>query len=669
MNSEEAKKEMQRLQQLLQQYDHAYYVEDQPLVSDQEYDKVFLALQQLEKEYPALIDLASPTQRVRGVVQEGFRAIRHRVLKQGLDNVFGPEELLSWLHRVGQTITNPSYVVEPKIDGLTLVCTYEKGRLITAATRGDGVTGEDITHNVKTIRSVPLQLTQDIDLEVRGEAYMPREAFHQLNAEREIAGEVLFANPRNAAAGSLRQLDSSISASRNLSAFFYSVEWASPNALKKHEESLVWLQQLGFRVNPLRLRSDNINEVVQFCEYWQHHRPELAYDIDGLVIKIDDLHTRDEMGVTSKSPRWAVAYKFPMEEVATTLLDIEWTVGRTGVVTPTAILSPVQVAGTTVSRASLHNEDLIREKDLMFGDHVLVRKAGEIIPEVVQVLTEHRDGSQKPFVMPTSCPVCEHVLFRDAGEAAWRCTNSACPAQIAENIVHYASREAMDIEGLGPQNVQLLLEQNCIHDVADLYELHMEQLIELPRFGKKSAENLLAAIAESKKKTLERLIFALGIRHVGQRTAQAVAKHFGSLQRLQESSELDLMQIEDIGPKVAGSIVHYFAQKENLLRIQRLREFGVRTEIETRQGDDAQEFLTGFTFVVTGTLNHYSRQEIKETIEKLGGKVTDSVSKKTSYVLVGDNAGSKAEKAKSLSIPILSEEDFERMLQERKMSL
>lgn len=666
MKPEDALKEMHRLQQLLQRYDHAYYVEDNPIVSDSEYDQVFKTLQALEEQFPQYVDANSPTQRVRGIVQEQFTPFRHRVVKQGLDNVFGGEELKTWLRRIEQEHTHPTYVVEPKIDGLTIVCTYNKGRLVTVATRGDGVTGEEITNNVKTIRSVPLRLRDEVDLEVRGEAYMPRESFQQLNAERERSGEPLFANPRNAAAGSLRQLDSSIAASRNLNAFFYSVEWASPFQITTHEDSLQWLMQQGLRVNPLRLRTSDPEEVIAFCELWQIKRADLAYDIDGLVVKIDDFHLREELGVTAKSPRWAVAYKFPMEEVATTLLDIEWTVGRTGVVTPTAILESVQVAGTTVSRASLHNEDLIREKDLMFGDRVLVRKAGEIIPEVVQVLGEHRDGSQKPFVMPTHCPVCEHALYRDEGEAAWRCTNSACPAQIAENIIHFATRGAMDIEGLGPQNVQLLLEHQLIFDVANLYDLTVEKLMSLPRFGQKSAENLIKAIEDSKTRPLEKLIFGLGIRHVGQRTAQSLAKQFGSLENLKNAAEADLLQIEDIGPKVAHSILNYFAQPESKERLQKLEDAGVSMENVNPEASQQEHILQGLSFVVTGTLTHYSRQEIKERIENLGGKVTDSVSKKTSYVLVGENPGSKAEKAKTLAIPVLDEQEFERLLKERK---
>ena len=665
MKPEEALKEMHRLQQLLQRYDHAYYVEDNPLVTDSEYDQVFRALQTLEEQYPQYVDASSPTQRVRGIVQEQFTPHRHRVVKQGLENVFGGEELKSWLRRMEQVHPNPTYVVEPKIDGLTIVCTYVKGRLETVATRGDGIIGENITNNVKTIRSVPLTLSEAVDLEVRGEAYMPRESFQQLNAERERVGEPLFANPRNAAAGSLRQLDSSNAASRNLNAFFYSVEWALPFSLPTHEESLQWLMKQGMRVNPLRLRSSNPDEVVAFCEQWQNKRSELSYDIDGLVIKIDDLRLREELGVTAKCPRWAVAYKFPMEEVATTLLDIEWTVGRTGVVTPTAILEPVFVAGTTVSRASLHNEDLIREKDLMFGDRVLVRKAGEIIPEVVQVIEEHRDGTQKPFIMPTQCPVCEHKLFRDDGESAWRCSNPACPAQIAENIIHFATRGAMGIEGLGPQNVQLLLEHQLIRDVADLYDLTLEKLMSLPRFGQKSAENLSKAIEASKTRPLERLVFGLGIRHVGQRTAQSLAKQFGSLENLKNATEEELLQIEDIGPKVAHSILNYFSQPESQERLLRLQTSGVMTENVKTDSSQEANTLQGLSFVVTGTLSHYSRQEIKETIENLGGKVIDSVSKKTSYVLVGENPGSKADKAKSLAIPILSEEEFERLKKER----
>ena len=656
---------MRQLQQLLQHYDEAYYLLDAPLVSDAEYDLVFRQLQALEAEYPLLMAPDSPTQKVRGSVVAKFASHPHRVLKQGLENVFGTEELRGWLAKITAEYGAITFVVEPKIDGLTLVLSYEKGKLLVGATRGDGVSGEDITHNVRMIRSVPKQLTEGIDLEVRGEAYLPRESFENLNAQRELNGEPLFANPRNAAAGSLRQLDAEVTASRNLNSFFYSLEWQSGTPFTTHEETLQYLQRLGFRVNPLRLISSDPAEILAYCLTWQDKRRSLDYDIDGLVIKINDLAIRQELGQTAKSPRWSVAYKFPMEEVETTLLAIELTLGRTGVVTPTAVLEPVRVAGTTVGRASLHNEDLIREKDLMLGDKVLVRKAGEIIPEVISVLTEKRTGKEVPFQMPENCPVCGHKLYRDLGEAAWRCPNLACPAQVLENIVHFGSRAAMDIEGLGPQNVQLLLQQQLIADVADLYFMQKENLLELPRFAEKSAENLLNAISQSKNRGLERLIFALGIRHVGQKTAVVLARRFQSMTAFAQATAEQLQQVEDVGPAIALSIINYFSQSETAERLQRLRQAGLKMTAEQEQDVSGEAPLAGLKFVVTGTLSAYSRQEIIDFIEKQGGKAVDSVSKKTDYVLAGENPGSKVEKARSLAVPVLTEAEFKQLLAER----
>lgn len=657
--------QMRELQQLLERYDEAYYLLDAPLVSDAEYDLVFRQLQALETEYPMFLAPDSPTQKVRGTVVAKFASHKHRVLKQGLENVFGTEELRSWLAKITAEFGKITFVVEPKIDGLTLVLSYENGKLLVGATRGDGVTGEDITHNVKMIRSVPKQLTEAIDLEVRGEAYLPRESFESLNAQRELNGEPLFANPRNAAAGSLRQLDAQVAASRNLNSFFYNLEWQNKATLATHEETLQYMQKLGFRINPLRLISSDPAEILAYCLAWQDKRRTLDYDIDGLVIKINDLAIRQELGQTAKSPRWSVAYKFPMEEVETTLLAIELTLGRTGVVTPTAVLLPVRVAGTTVGRASLHNEDLIREKDLMIGDRVLVRKAGEIIPEVISVLTEKRTGREVPFRMPENCPVCGHKLYRDLGEAAWRCPNNACPAQVLENIVHFGSRAAMDIEGLGPQNVQLLLQQQLIADVADLYFMQKENLLELPRFGEKSAENLLNAIAQSKSRGLEHLIFALGIRHVGQKTAVVLAKRFQTMTAFSRATAEQLQEVEDVGPAIALSILNYFSQSETAERLARLRQAGLKMEAEQRQTSSGETPLDGLKFVVTGTLSAYSRQEIIDFIEKQGGKAVESVSKKTDYVLAGENPGSKVEKARSLAIPVLNEAEFKHLLSER----
>lgn len=665
MSVNDVLQQMRELQQLLERYDEAYYLLDAPLVSDAEYDLVYRQLQTLEAEYPMFVVPDSPTQKVRGTVVAKFVSHKHRVLKQGLENVFGTEGLRGWLAKITAEYGELVFVIEPKIDGLTLVLSYENGKLMVGATRGDGVTGEDITHNVKMIRSIPKQLTEAIDLEARGEAYLPRESFENLNAQRELNGEPLFANPRNAAAGSLRQLDAQVAASRNLNSFFYSLEWQNKSPLTTHEETLQYMQKLGFRINPLRLISSDPAEILAYCLAWQDKRRTLDYDIDGLVIKINDLVIRQELGQTAKSPRWAVAYKFPMEEVETTLLAIELTLGRTGVVTPTAVLLPVRVAGTTVGRASLHNEDLIREKDLMIGDRVLVRKAGEIIPEVISVLTEKRTGREVPFQMPENCPVCGHKLYRDLGEAAWRCPNNACPAQVLENIVHFGSRAAMDIEGLGPQNVQLLLQQQLIADVADLYFMQKENLLELPRFGEKSAENLLNAIAQSKSRGLERLIFALGIRHVGQKTAAVLAKRFQTMTVFSRATAEQLQEVEDVGPAIALSIINYFSQSETAERLLRLRQAGLKMEAEQRQTSSGETPLDGLKFVVTGTLFAYSRQEIIDFIEKQGGKAVESVSKKTDYVLAGENPGSKVEKARSLAIPVLNEAEFKHLLSER----
>ncbi|NLN83079.1 MAG: NAD-dependent DNA ligase LigA [Firmicutes bacterium] len=665
MKAERAEKRIKELIKILEDYDYAYYVLDEPKTSDSEYDQLFLELENLEKEFPLFLNPNSPTQRVRGMVLDKFTSLQHRTIKQGLDNVFGPDELRTWLERINREHGRVRYVAELKIDGLTIVCNYSEGLLQTAATRGDGVMGEDITFNVRTIRSVPLKLKEPLNLEVRGEAYMPIPAFQSLNAERQISGEAEFANPRNAAAGSLRQLDPQIAASRKLDAFFYSLEWTDAPDFNDHHSTLQRLQNLGFRVNPIKLVSADLDEIVEFCLYWQDQRLELPYEIDGLVVKVDDFALRDELGSTAKAPRWQAAYKFPVEEKETTLLSIDWTVGRTGVVTPTALLEPVQIAGTTVSRASLHNEDLIREKDLMLGDRVMVRKAGEIIPEVIKALAEHRDGNQEPFVMIEDCPVCETKLVKDDGEVAWRCPNLACPAQVAENIIHFASRGAMDIEGLGPKNVQLFLEHELIADVADLYDLTLEELIELPRFGEKSAQNIIAALEVSKTRSLARLIFGLGIRHVGQRLAATLADYFGDLEAITAAKEEELIQIDDVGPKVAHSIINYFSIEDNCKRVQRLKNHGLITTEEKKEIVGEQPFAD-LTFVVTGALQNYNRQGIKEAIENLGGKVSSSVSRKTDYVLVGDKPGSKADRAATLGVVIISEEEFEELKKGKK---
>ncbi|GAV23911.1 NAD-dependent DNA ligase LigA [Carboxydothermus pertinax] len=662
MDKEAVRKRIEELRALLHYHNYRYYVLDQPEISDAEYDRMLRELISLEQQHPEFITPDSPSQRVGGEVAKEFREVAHLKPMYSLDNAFGPEDLKEFDRRVRSLLPGQEveYEIELKIDGLAISLVYENGVLVRGATRGNGTTGEDITANVKTIKAIPLKLRNSVPLlEVRGEAYMPKESFARLNEQREERGEPLFANPRNAAAGSLRQLDPKITAERDLSAFMYAIGEVQGYEPKTQAELMDWLLELGFKVNPYREVFNNIEDVINYCQSWHEKRFSLPYVIDGLVIKVNSLAQQVALGFTAKSPRWAIAYKFPAEIAETRLKDIIVRVGRTGVLTPTAIFEPVSLAGTTVTRASLHNEDYIREKDIRIGDIIRVQKAGEIIPEVVEVVKEKRTGAEKEFVMPATCPVCQGKAVRLPGESAWRCTNASCPAQLKEGIVHFASRGAMNIEGLGPAVAELLLEAGLIQNYADLYYLSAEEVARLPRMGKKSAENLINAIEKSKQNSLERLIYGLGIRLVGEKAARDLAVHFKELDKLIAAAEEEIMVIPSVGPKMAASIKAFFVQKENLELIEKLKAAGVNTRYLSEVRDNR---LEGLTFVLTGTLSSFTRKEAEELIQSLGGKVSSSVSKKTSYVVVGEDPGSKLAKAKELGIPILSEEEFRKMV-------
>ncbi|MGG1572593.1 NAD-dependent DNA ligase LigA [Fictibacillus sp. NRS-1165] len=663
MNEEHASKRVNELRELLEKYSYEYYVLDQPTVPDSEYDKLLQELIELENNHPELRDEHSPTVRVGGQVLDYFRKVQHKVPMLSLGNAFNEEDLRDFDRRVRNGVgDNVSYVAELKIDGLAVSLTYEEGRFVLGATRGDGTTGEDITNNLKTIRAIPLRIKdKDVSLEVRGEAYMPKRSFQKLNEARQEEGQELFANPRNAAAGSLRQLDPNIAGKRNLSIFVYGIGQLSGHKVESHSESLNFLKDLGFKTNPEWKHCKNIDEVVEFVRGWGERRPDLDYEIDGIVIKVDSLYQQEELGFTAKSPRWAIAYKFPAEEVVTRLEGIELNVGRTGVVTPTALLSPVVVAGTTVKRASLHNEDLIREKDIKIGDYVVVKKAGDIIPEVVNVIVDRRTGEEKDFHMPTHCPECESALDRLDGEVALRCLNPQCPAQIREGLIHFVSRNAMNIDGLGEKVIAQLFRENLIQDVADLYKLEKVELLKLERMGEKSVDNLLDAIEKSKENSLERLLFGLGIRHVGAKAAKTIAQVFETMDRLSSATKEELMAIDEVGEKMADSVELYFDKPEVAELITALKESCVNMEYKgprVVRAEDVDSYFAGKTIVLTGKLSVLNRNEAKEKLEALGGKVTGSVSKNTDLLIAGEDAGSKLDKAQSLGVEVWSEQRF-----------
>ncbi|MFM1654349.1 NAD-dependent DNA ligase LigA [Brevibacillus sp. B_LB10_24] len=662
----------QRIEELRKQINHhnrLYHIEDRPEITDQEYDVLMRELQTLEDLFPDMVTPDSPTQRVGGAPLAAFEKVVHKTPMLSLANAFGEADLRDFDRRVRQTLGRDevSYVCELKIDGLAVSLQYENGYFIQGSTRGDGQTGEDITQNLRTIRSIPLRLTRPVTLEVRGEAFMPKRAFEKLNKEREAQGEALFANPRNSAAGSLRQLDPKIAASRSLDTFIYGLGELEGETVESHSQALELMGSLGFKINPEWRVFTSIDDVITFVEGWVEKRPHLPYEIDGMVIKVDRYADQRALGFTAKSPRWAIAYKFPAEEAVTRLVGIEISVGRTGVVTPTALLDPVGIAGTTVKRASLHNEDIIREKGLLIGDSVIVRKAGDIIPEIVAVLPDRRKGDEQPFHMPTHCPECGSELVRLDEEVALRCINPDCPALIREGMIHFVSRLAMNIEGLGEKVVSQLFAKGLIGSVADIYYLkeRREELIGLERMGEKSVDNLLDAIEASKQNSLERLLFGLGIRLVGSKAARVLAEHFGSLDRLMQATQEELMAIDEIGPKMAESIVAYFSLPQVGDLIKRLEAAGVNTLYKgVRLAEAADLPFSGKTVVLTGTLATLTRQEAEEKITSMGGKVTGSVSAKTDLVIAGEKAGSKLEKAQKLGVAVLDEAGFLELLKQ-----
>lgn len=663
-NEKDIRNHLEAVKNKLNQYSYEYYTLDKPTVSDAEYDALMQELIKIEEDYPEFKTADSPSQRVGGKPLDSFEKVEHKVPMLSLGNAFNEGDLRDFDRRVRNEVADQvAYVCELKIDGLAVSLRYEKGLFRLGATRGDGTIGEDITNNLKTIRTIPLKLKEPLNIEVRGEAYMPKRSFAALNKEREERGEELFANPRNAAAGSLRQLDPKVAAKRNLDIFVYSIGSIEGTVIDSHSAGLDFLEKVGFKTNPERRNCANIDEVIQFVDSWLEKRPDLPYEIDGIVIKVDSLEQQEQLGFTAKSPRWAIAYKFPAEEVMTRLVDIELSVGRTGVVTPTAILEPVRVAGTTVKRASLHNEDLIREKDLKIGDFVMIKKAGDIIPEVVNVLQEKRTGDERVFHMPTECPACGSSLVRFEEEVALRCINPKCPAQIREGLIHFVSRNAMNIDGLGEKVITQLFAEKLIEDVADLYQLKREELLQLERMGEKSVENLLSAIEASKNNSLERLLFGLGIRHVGAKAAKILAQQFETIENLQHATIDQLTSIHEIGDKMADSIVTFFDKPEVNQLIEELKSYGVNMTYKGPKLINAEEidsFFAGKTVVLTGKLEQLSRNDAKKEIEALGGKVTGSVSKKTDLVIAGSDAGSKLDKAQELGIEIWDEA---RMLQ------
>ncbi|MFQ3544248.1 NAD-dependent DNA ligase LigA [Halobacillus rhizosphaerae] len=665
MNEQEAKEKIQSLRDEINQYNYEYHTLDDPSVPDNEYDKKIRELIELEEEFPALVTPDSPSQRVGGAPLDAFVKVQHNVPMLSLGNAFDEQELRDFDRRAREgTQEEVTYVCELKIDGLAVSLTYEDGVFVRGATRGNGTIGEDITKNLRTIRSIPLRLHQPETIEVRGEAFMPKKSFIALNEERESKEEEPFANPRNAAAGSLRQLDPKIAAKRNLDIFLYGIGMWENEPAQSHSERLEQMKEMGLKTNPEWKKCETIEEVIEFVDSWVDKRPALDYEIDGIVIKVDRLDQQEALGFTARSPRWATAYKFPAEEAVTKMLDIELSVGRTGVVTPTAILTPVKVAGTTVQRASLHNEDLIREKDIRIGDPVVIKKAGDIIPEVVRVLTDQRSGEEEPFYMPEYCPECESKLVRLEEEVALRCINPNCPAQLREGLIHFVSRNAMDIEGLGEKVIAQLFKEELIHNIADLYKLERDELLNLERMGNKSVENLLAAIEESKQNSLERLLFGFGVRYVGTKAAQTLAQEFETMDKLVEANAETLESIPEIGEKMADSISRYFDKPQVKELIEELKQLGLNMDYKgpKKREQPSDSLFADKTIVLTGKMENYTRSEAKKIVQELGGNVTGSVSKNTDLLIAGEDAGSKYTKASELGIEIWDEDQFTKAL-------
>lgn len=660
--------EAEKLRREIRHNEYLYYVLDAPEITDAEYDRMMVRLRELEARYPDSIPADSPTQRVGGRASSQFTEVRHLEPLLSLGNVFSAEELRAFDERVRSGLPAGSkveYVMEPKIDGLACSLIYENGKLVRAATRGDGVVGENVTANVRTIRSIPLTLkvpegeaVPEI-LDVRGEVYMPRQAFMRLNEQRAERGESEFANPRNAAAGSLRQLDPQVTASRSLSFFAYYL--VGEGAQPKHSESLALLARYGFKVSENYKVVENIDEAIKYIGDFNELRQGLSYDTDGAVIKVNDVYQQRILGATGKDPRWATAYKYPPEQAETTLEDIDWRVGRTGVLTPTAVLTPVKLSGSVISRATLHNEDFIRAKDIRIGDRVVINKAGEIIPEVLRVVVEKRTGDEKEVEIPSLCPECGWRVERQGEEAAIRCTNPHCPALGREGLIHFVSRDAMNIDGCGPSVINALLDAGLVRDAADLYSLRKDDLLKLERMGEKSADNLLAALAESKKNELDKLLFALGIRHVGAKVARILATEFGSMEKLQQAQPEELAQIRDIGDKIAESAVTWLNVPANIDLVERLAAAGLTMTFTPPASQDDNPFF-GKTLVFTGTMPTLGRAEAKTMAQDVGAKVSGSVSKKTDYVIAGAEAGSKLEKAQQLGVTVIDEAEFLRLL-------
>jgi len=661
--------EIEALREEIRGHDERYYVQDNPEITDAEYDALVTRLKELEQQHPELITPDSPTQRVGGRPAEGFAEVIHRRPMLSLDNSYNIDELRAFDERCRRLADGRKfeYVAELKIDGLSLSLHYENGLLARGLTRGDGRTGEDVTLNVRTIRSIPLRTRQTkkapgTEYEVRGEAFIPRRVFEQINIEREEEGETRFANPRNSAAGTIRQLDPKMVAKRKLDMFAYDMLAGDRKPFPTHWEALEWLSQAGFHVNPDRALCSSIDEVIEFCDRMEAHRDDLDYEIDGVVVKVNSTALQDEFGSTQKAPRWAIAYKYPARQATTQVLDVQVQVGRTGALTPVAHLTPVFLAGSTVARATLHNEDEIERLGLLIGDWVNIEKSGEVIPKVLSVVTSKRTGKERPFVMPENCPVCGGVISRPEGEVVSRCVSAHCPAQLKGALIHFASRRAMRIEGLGYSLVDQLVEKKMVRDAGDLYGLTLEQVAGLERMAKKSATNLLGQIEASKSRDLANLVYALGIRHVGDRTAGILARHFGSLEALSKASVEELDNIHEIGLTVAQSVHDWFADAGNADLCNRLRDYGVRTTVERAAAGAGDGRFAGKQFVLTGTLPNLTRDEARALIEACGGRVTSSVSKKTDFVVAGEEAGSKLDKAQDLGVTVIDEAALRSML-------
>ena len=659
--NDKIKKRIDELIDILNKASKEYYVLDNPTITDQEYDDYYSELLRLEEAYPSLKREDSPTLRVGGEAISKFEKVTHKTPMLSFDDIFNEEEIIAFDERIKKTIKNPTYTVEPKMDGLSGSLIYEKGILVRVATRGDGVVGENITANGKTIKSIPLRLNKDIDIEVRGEIYMSKSSFAKANKERELNKEPLFANPRNAAAGSVRQLDSKITAKRNLDFMAYFTPNPKDYGIKTQEESLKFLKELGFVTNyKLNTVADTAKEIIKDIEKLASIRKELPYEIDGVVLKVNNLDDEEKLGTTARVPRWGIAYKFPAEEVLTTLKEIKFTVGRTGKITPNAIFSPVHVAGSLISKATLHNEDYCLAKDIRVGDTISIRKAGDVIPEVVRVITERRNGTEKKFKMIENCPICNSRIIRKETESDYYCPNNMCPARKIENIIHFASRDAMNIDGMGESVIEDLYNEGFITNITDIYDIdkYQEELINLEGYGKKKIENLKIATEKSKSNSLEKLLFGLGIRNVGAKTAKILAKNYKTLDNLMNATLEELTSINDIGEIIAKSIIDYFKDEENIKIINKLKELGINMNYINNSGYEEKDEFKGKTFVLTGTLINITRDKASEIIENLGGKVSSSVSSKTSVVIVGASPGSKYNKALELGIPIWKEEEF-----------